>query len=220
MEVPAQTPKVDLTRKRIVMAAGKIFAQKGYRAMTLRDVTKEAKVNLAAVNYHFGSKSNLMQAIIETHFAPINQIRSQRLLQLNLQYGEKPIPLEAIFTSLIEPLFMQAVRETKQNLLMQIIGRAFTEPSEFMRSLHKKFFKEICTQFMTELKRTCPILSETELQYRFFFAVSTMLGSLIEPTRLETLSNNNLSGKNSDAICQGLIQFVVAGFNQGIPESA
>jgi hypothetical protein len=103
---------------------------------------------------------------------------------------------------------------------MQIIGRAFTEPSDFMRSMHKKFFHEICIKFTTELKRTCPHLSETELHYRFFFAVSTMLGSLIEQTRLETLSDGNLSGKNSDAICQGLIRFVVAGFHHNKSPSA
>lgn len=219
MSVPTITTKVDLTRKRIVLAASKLFAQKGFRAMTLRDVTKEAKVNLAAVNYHFGSKSKLMEAIIETHFTPINLTRSQRLHHLNAQYGSHPIPLEAILTALIEPLFLQVARETKQSLLTQIIGRAFTEPSDFVRQIHKNFFNEICTQFMTELKRTCPHLPETELHYRFFFAVSTMLGSLVEQTRLETLSKQNISDKNSCALCQGLIQFVVAGFQQNNPQT-
>ena len=52
------------TRLRILAAAEKVFAQRGYRAMTLREVTKQAGVNLAAVNYHFGSKTNLMRALL------------------------------------------------------------------------------------------------------------------------------------------------------------
>lgn len=63
------------TRKRILQAAEKIFARGGYRAMTLREVTNEANVNLAAVNYHFGSKTNLMRALIRERFEPINQQR-------------------------------------------------------------------------------------------------------------------------------------------------
>ena len=60
------------TRQKILSATGKVFAQGGYRAMTLRQVTREAKVNLAAVNYHFGSKLNLMRALLRDRFEPIN----------------------------------------------------------------------------------------------------------------------------------------------------
>ena len=72
----------DKTRQKILSATGKVFAQGGYRAMTLRQVTREAKVNLAAVNYHFGSKLNLMRALLRDRFEPINL---QRHLLLNQQ---------------------------------------------------------------------------------------------------------------------------------------
>ena len=65
-------------------AAEKIFAYGGYRAMALREVTKEARVNLAAVNYHFGSKSGLMRAIVRHRFEPINRERL-RLLDASIE---------------------------------------------------------------------------------------------------------------------------------------
>jgi len=210
-----QTPKVDLTRKRIVSAAEKIFAQKGFRAMTLRDVTKEAKVNLAAVNYHFGSKTNLMHAVIHNRFAPINDERMRRLNALIEQYADTPIPLYELFSALVTPLFEAAAEQPKKNsILMLIIGRAFTEPADFMCQMHKKFFSELCETFTNQIKRTCPHLSEEELHYRFYFAVSTMLGSIIEQGRFETLSKRPLEPDDMYVISEHLTRYIVAGFEQ------
>ncbi|HCR12161.1 MAG TPA: DUF1956 domain-containing protein, partial [Desulfovibrio sp.] len=46
----------DETRRRLLDAAGEIFSSKGYQAATVREITKLAKANLAAIHYHFGSK--------------------------------------------------------------------------------------------------------------------------------------------------------------------
>lgn len=208
--------KVDLTRKRIISAAEKIFADKGFRAMTLRDVTKEAKVNLAAVNYHFGSKTKLMHAVIYNRFAPINEERMRRLNALKTEHGGGVIPLRDIFAALIDPLFEAAVHKQpkKDNILMRIIGRAFTEPADFMCQMHKDFFKELCLRFISEIQEACPDLSKDEIHFRFFFSVSTMLGSIIEKSRFETLSNRSLHPSDLPAIAERLTSFIVAGFEQ------
>lgn len=97
---------------------------------------------------------------------------------------------------------------------MQIIGRALTEPAEFMRSLHKEFFAELSQAFMREIKRSCPELSQEQLQYRFFLSISTMIGTVIEQVRLENISDGKLEGTNLDRILKELTDFVVAGFQQ------
>ncbi len=203
------------TRGRIVRAAEKLFAEKGFRAMTLRDVTKEAGVNLAAVNYHFGSKTNLMRAVIERRFEPINR---ERLEQLNVQvtgHSPDPVPLESIFEALFRPLFNHAkTARGPDRTLMQMIGRALTEPVDFMRSMHKEFFQELSRRFLGELKRSCPELSDAALQLRFFLAVSTMLGAITEQVRLENISGGKLDGQDLDRICDELTAYVVAGFRQ------
>ena len=145
------------TRQKILSATGKVFAQGGYRAMTLRQVTREAKVNLAAVNYHFGSKLNLMRALLRDRFEPINL---QRHLLLNQQieaHAPDPVPLTTIYDTLFRPLFAgigsDSVNDTS---LIQIIGRALTEPADFMRGLHKEFFADLSKCFMNEIQRSCP----------------------------------------------------------------
>ena len=123
------------TRQRILGAAGKkVFARSGYRAMTLRQVTHEAKVNLAAVNYHFGSKLNLMRALMRDRFEPINQQCHQLLDQQIKAHAPDPIPLSIIYDTLFRPLFTGIVSAYDNDTnLMRIIGRALTEPAEFMR---------------------------------------------------------------------------------------
>ena len=203
------------TRQRILGAAGKVFAQGGYRAMTLRQVTHEAKVNLAAVNYHFGSKMNLMRALLRDRFEPINQQRRQLLDQQVKAHAPDPVPLSIIYDTLFRPLFtgIGSASDNDTNLI-QIIGRALTEPAEFIRGLHKEFFADISKRFMSEIQRSCPELSPEQIQYRFFLSVSTMIGTVIEQVHLETISDGKLDGKNLDIILNELNTFVVAGFQQ------
>ena len=203
------------TRQRILGAAGKVFAQGGYRAMTLRQVTHEAKVNLAAVNYHFGSKMNLMRALLRDRFEPINQQRRQLLDQQVKAHAPDPVPLSIIYDTLFRPLFtgIGSASDNDTNLI-QIISRALTEPAEFIRGLHKEFFADLSKRFMSEIQRSCPELSPEQIQYRFFLSVSTMIGTVIEQVHLETISDGKLDGKNLDIILNELNTFVVAGFQK------
>ena len=205
----------DKTRIRIIRASEKIFAQGGYRAMTLREVTHEAGVNLAAVNYHFGSKSNLMHEMIRERFEPINQERLQQLEQAIEKYGHVPIPLEEVFNALFRPL-LAGVSSTPvaDTILIKILSRALTETTDFVRKMHKEFFVELPMCFIQQIKRTCPTLSEEDLQYRLFLSVSTMLGTIIEQVRLEGISGGKLDGSNLDRILNELTAYVVAGFKQ------
>ncbi len=215
MTAPPNSPKADKTRSNIVRAAEKLFAEKGFRPMTLRDVTREAHVNLAAVNYHFGSKRKLMLAVIRNRFEPINVERLARLDALIAAHAPKPIPVDAIFAALFGPLFESASTEDgPDRALMQMIGRAITEPADFMRSMHKEFFSELSQRFMNELKRSCPQLSEEALQYRFFFAINTMLGTIIEQVRLENISGGKLDATDFEKLVEQLTHFAVAGFTQ------
>jgi len=212
----SEPPKVaDKTRGQIVKAAEKIFAEKGFRAMTLRAVTKAAHVNLAAVNYHFGSKTKLMRAVIRRRIEPINTERLRRLNALIAAHAPSPIPLEDLFNALFRPLFDHATTEKgNDQVFMQMVGRALTEPADFVRNMHKEFFTELSDRFLIELKRSCPELSEQQLQLRFYLAISTMLGTIVEQVRLENISGGKLSGKDLDKLCGELTAFVVAGFKQ------
>jgi AcrR family transcriptional regulator len=208
--------KADKTRRDIVAAAEQLFAEKGFRAMTLRDVTRQAHVNLAAVNYHFGSKRELILAVICNRFEPINNERLRRLDVLRAAHQPQTIPLTDIFSALFEPLF-DSVRPEHggdDHILMQLIGRTLTEPADFIRSMHKVFFHELSQRYMCQLRRSCPQISEEALHYRFFFVINTMLGTIIEQYRLEHLPDGSVDLSDPDQLVKQLTDFAVAGFLQ------
>ncbi len=78
------------TKQRILAAALNVFAEQGYNAATLREITSAAGVNIAAVNYHFGSKQALMRAVFGRLARPVNELRLKLLDEYEEQAGGKP----------------------------------------------------------------------------------------------------------------------------------
>ena len=93
------------TKERILDAAERLFADHGFPATSMRDITQEAGVNLAAVNYHFGSKEALMIAVLERSIAPVNRARLEQLDALEAAAGDAPVETEQIVRAFLTPLF-------------------------------------------------------------------------------------------------------------------
>src|SRR5437588_11292962 len=84
------------TKTRIHAAAERLFVEHGFEATSLRQLTPAAGVNLAAVNYHFGSKEELFQAVLTRRLDPMNQERIERLEKLEREAGERPASCEKV----------------------------------------------------------------------------------------------------------------------------
>lgn len=205
-------PKKAATCEQITQAAERIFAEKGYRAMTLREVTAEAGVNLAAVNYHFGCKRDLMVAVLRARMEPVNTERLRRLYAHIEQHAPQPVPLAEIFDCLFRPIFETARSSKGDVCFTEIIGRAIVEPAEFMTSMHKELFADLVQVFLGELKRSCPELSESEIGFRFYLAVSSMIGVMTDKSRLGNFTAGKFSSTDVDTIVEQLVAYTVAGF--------
>ena len=92
------------TKTRILDAAEKLFGEKGFDGTSLRDITTEADVNLAAVNYHFQSKDALVRAVIARRVVPVNQRRLELLDACEQAAGAGPLPIEAVLDAFIRPV--------------------------------------------------------------------------------------------------------------------
>jgi len=95
---------VSETKDRILDAAELLFARQGVGATSLRSVTSEARVNGAAIHYHFGSKGELVQALIERRIAPINAERLERLDALERDARGAGVALEPLLRAFLEPM--------------------------------------------------------------------------------------------------------------------
>ena len=209
------------TRKRILEATERIFAEKGYAAMTLREVTEAAGVNLAAVNYHFGSKEGLLTGMIERRVGPINEKRMALFEEARAAYGEGPIPLERIWQIIMEPLAEALETESGYDVgFLRMIARSITEPSDFIQQTNNRFFRDLKEVAIREVYRNFPELGMEAVAYRIYLASSTMTGMIVQHERmtLELLALVDLSDIRK--LFDEMVRFVCAGMREQLQTAA
>lgn len=167
------------TKTRIMDVAERLFAEQGYEATSLRDITGEADANLASVNYHFQSKEGLLSAIIERYTGPVNQERLQALDAIEARAGDGPPDLEELHRAFLEPAFNRARRTGAS--FMRLAGRLHSETNEQIRSLFLEHFREVAKRYGKAFHRALPHLDESEVQLRTHFLVGAMAHSLLWP---------------------------------------
>jgi len=91
------------TKTRILDAAELLFMEHGFEATSLRSLTSAASVNLAAVNYHFGSKEELFQAVLTRRLDPMNQERIDLLERVEREAAGKQVSCEKILSAMLIP---------------------------------------------------------------------------------------------------------------------
>ena len=213
-------PRGTDTKERVLRAAERIFGHQGYAGTTLREVTAEAGVNLASANYHFGSKEALVMEMLRQRVAPINEKRLHLLKKAKKTANGSPIPLEEILEALILPLGGAARGPDGPDLaFLQLVGRAFSEPAEFLRRVHETFFRELAEVFMREIRLSCPEATEKDLWWNLHFAINAMLGSLSQCRRAETMSNGICQAADLDDMLKRLVAFLAKGFLTTAPPS-
>ena len=165
------------TRERILRAAERIYAASGFHGMSLRDVTLLAGVNLAAVNYHFGSKDKLIHALADRRLSPVNAHRLEQLDRLRQKHGNQAIPLEDLVSALIDPMF-KALRQGKNNraIMVRLVAQMMIDDPRRFSHLHRVFYKDVVDRFHHEMQRTLPHLNSHQISARFFCAFCAVLG--------------------------------------------
>ena len=108
-----------------MQAAEELFARKGIRATSLKEIAQSAAVNIAAVNYHFRTKDALVRAVYERSFRPLNEERLRLLTAAELAAGDGPLALESVLYALFEPI-LRAWRNNRNFILL--VGRLHHEP--------------------------------------------------------------------------------------------
>ncbi len=114
------------TKTRILDAAEKLFAERGFSETSLRLITSKAEVNLASVNYHFGSKKELIRAVLARYLDVFMPSASNAINELIGR--DKQASLDAIFSSLVGPLLeLNKVRNEGTSIFLQLLGRGYIE---------------------------------------------------------------------------------------------
>ena len=192
------------TRDRLLDAAERRFAASGFAATSLRAVTGEAGVNVAAAHYHFGSKHELLRAVFARRMAPVN---AERLAQLDvLETRTDPPPtIEEILDALLAPALALAARHPE---IAELGALIHSEPAAEVRVLLEEVFGEVKRRFTAALKRGLPALDETAIELRLVFAIGAMV---------HLIAQRALADVSPERAREELVAFVASGLRAPAP---
>lgn len=190
------------TKDRILDSAEKLFGSKGFDATSLRDITSDAVVNLAAVNYHFQSKESLIQAVIARRLEPINRKRLEMLDAL-----PPGASLEQILTAFLAPPL-----EAQFIPVIPLIGKVLSDPKHFLESIYPQHFSAVAARFRAALQGALPSLPEEEVLWRLQFAVGAMTHILNWGMVLPALTGGICHLENRQLLIERAVAFLAAGF--------
>jgi len=198
------------TKKRILDAAELLFADHGFAATSMRSITAEAGVNLAAANYHFGSKEALFEAVLSRRMGPLND---ERLGLLDaIENGDGELDLERIVTAFIGPALRVKHNDARGGaVFVRLIGHAISEPNPAIRKLFTKQFGEIFTRFSAALRQALPALPEEDIVWRFLFMVGAMAHTMAMSSDFNRLTSGRCGPTDAETLIRRLVPFVTAG---------
>ena len=157
------------TREKILDAAETLFIEHGFAATSLRAIAAQAEVNLAATNYHFGSKMGLLSAVCHRTIEPINTLRLSKLKVL--EESEDSLTIRGILESLFMPLIESGPRQN----LTAIMGRIYSEPESITKPIMETEFSEVAMRFQAALAKVLPDIPQDVLRWRFHFMIGSMI---------------------------------------------
>lgn len=199
------------TKQLILDAAETLFAKDGYPGTTMRDITGKAGVNLAAINYHFGSKQALLESVIKRRLLPLNQIRRQRLEEIKRDADEKKEKpdVEAVLRAFLEPTLRFTEEGAGSRAFIAIIGRAMSDPDDSVRKIFHKHIKAIFDLFFEMMSAALPSLSKDALFWRVHFALGSMQFTMrICGAGLKELVHHNT---DTETLIEYLVEFILNG---------
>jgi AcrR family transcriptional regulator len=166
------------TRTRILDAAEELFMQHGFGGTSMRLLTSRAGVNLAAVNYHFGSKDALIEAVFRRRLDPMNAARIARLDALEAE-ATAALDAESIIRAFIGPsLGMIEDAKAGGRNFIRLLGRTYTEPAKPIRALIGQMYAPIMARYKAALERALPHMPREELVWRMHFMFGTLAYTL------------------------------------------
>ena len=201
------------TRERILDAAEALFGERGFEGVSLRDITSQAEANVAAVNYHFGSKGKLVDAVVERHAIPINEERLRLLQEAEERHGGGAVPVVEILRAFLQPVIDEVLRDpVSEGVFCKFMGRIMSERGYKLPASVTPMFQLMAVKFAGALQKARPELSEQTALWRIHFTFGVMANTLMHRDKLEHISGGRSGSPGMEELLEHIIAFCSAGF--------
>ena len=199
------------TQDRILGAAEELFAQHGFAGTSLRQVTSRADVNIAAVNYHFGSKENLVNEVFRRR---MDDMTNLRLSQLKTAMGKHPGELQPVLAAFVEPALAMSQDRHGGGAFVRVVARAYAEKNDGLRKFLSDHYGHVLREFGKAIATCVPGLGKEELYWRLDFLAGALtyamadFGLIKRPAEVTEAAHRERAARE-------LIRFAEAGIRAG-----
>jgi AcrR family transcriptional regulator len=199
------------TKDKLMDAAEKLFARRGFHGVSLRDITREAGVDLALVNYHFGTKKKLLAEVIERRGLLLNAERRRLLAELKLNSAPPAPDTEAILGAFLNPILDRLAHGgTGWHSYFALLAYVNNSP-EWGCTMISKAFDLMVREFVEALLASMPGSAPEDVYWGYNFLTGALTLSLAETGRLDQLSGGLCRSNDVAALRTRLLPYVSAG---------
>jgi len=210
------------TQTRILDAAEELFLQHGFEGASMRMLTARAGVNLAAINYHFGSKDALIEAVLRRRLDPMNASRVAALDHLEAQAADGPVEPDAIIGAFVGTSLrmIEDARGGGRNFI-RLLGRTYTDPDKKIRALIGQFYAPAMERYKAAFARALPDLPGDELVWRMHFMFGTLSYTLAATDTVQLIAGCKPEDRYDARLLEArLTAFLAAGLLAPLPSGA
>lgn len=203
-------------RERILLAAQQVFLDQGFELATVREITLRAGVNVSAINYYFGSKDELLAAVLDRVMQPYTEARVTALSAAEAAAHPGSPDLIAIVEALVRPMVELSRDPDGARPLTRLIQQIRARPSEGTQRFFVSRVDPAVFQFIAAFQRALPNLARADIFWRYNFAIGAVMQVLIDSDpathRLKRLSGNLCDTTEDEQIIAQLVAFISGGF--------
>ena len=210
---PPQADEEEGTRDRILRTAERLFAERGFNGVSVRELAAAAGVNLALIGYHFGNKEGLLSEVYRRHCEPMIEERLRGLAAASRLRSKARIraKIAAIIEAFIRPALQQVEAEDGETFI-RLRAVLSGENSELLEKLVAQNFDQSSTAFIDELCACLPHLTRTHVCWRFHFLLGTIYYTAAGPHRISAFSRGRCDPSDTEAVIHELVPFMTRAF--------
>jgi AcrR family transcriptional regulator len=187
-----------------------LFAEHGFDAVSMRDITTLAKVNLASVNYHFGSKLSLLAEVVATRANMLVQERLRRLAALTRDKAGKP-KLEAVIEAFLRPS-LEMSRQPGGAHHMRLRARLAVERVGVNKARFEQIFDDSNEKTVDALAEALPQYPRSEIYWGFHCLLGVQNYTMANSGRIQHLSRGSCDPTDVEARLARVVPFIAQGF--------
>lgn len=199
-----------LTIEKILTVAEEHFAVHGFFATSMRQLTREAEVNVAAVHYHFGDKETLFLAVLKRRIAPFVTMVLENMQQKAQMHSLRPEDLVHAFVEVC----LQYVRDFDREavLVTRLVTRLMLDEYKTFREQLAQEYSGLLESILHLFEQALPHLDKETVRWRMHIALSTLFNSFAGNDVLKALARREwVNAKNPEQVARFVVPFVVAG---------